>query len=83
MVEVEALANAEAVNGWTLLATAVDEKVCMDVEILQAYQDQISLLLVCDALASTLRGMQCPQPKKAAGAFRLLKRGSKYTTRSS
>jgi hypothetical protein len=39
MVEVEALANAEADNGWTLLATTVDEEVCTDVEILQAYQD--------------------------------------------
>jgi hypothetical protein len=39
MAEVEALANAEADNGWTLLATTVDEEVCTDVEILQAYQD--------------------------------------------
>ena len=40
VVEVEALANAEADNGWTVLATTVDAEVCTDVEILQAYQDQ-------------------------------------------
>jgi hypothetical protein len=38
-IMVEALANAEADNGWTPLATTVDEEVCTDVEILQAYQD--------------------------------------------
>ena len=27
--------------------------------------------------ASTLRGMQCPEPKKAAGTFRLLERGAR------
>ena len=40
VVEVEALGNAEADNGWTVLATTVDAEVCTDVEILQAYQDQ-------------------------------------------
>jgi hypothetical protein len=40
VVEVEALAKAEADNGWTVLATTVDAEVCTDVEILQAYQDQ-------------------------------------------
>jgi transposase len=40
VVEVEALANAEADNGWTVLATTVDAEVCPDVDILQAYQDQ-------------------------------------------
>jgi transposase len=40
VVEVEALANAEADNGWTVLATTVDAAVCTDTEILQAYQDQ-------------------------------------------
>jgi transposase len=40
MVEVEALANAEEDNGWTVLATTVDAKVCPDVDIFQAYHDQ-------------------------------------------
>jgi hypothetical protein len=40
VVEVEALANAEADNGWTVLATTVDAAVCPDTDILQAYQDQ-------------------------------------------
>jgi transposase len=40
VVEVEAVVNAEADNGWTVLATTVDAEVCTDVEILQAYQDQ-------------------------------------------
>jgi transposase len=40
VVEVEALANAEADNGWTVLATTVDAEVCPDADILQAYQDQ-------------------------------------------
>src|SRR5215510_2420493 len=40
VVEVAALGNAEADNGWTVLATTVDAAVCTDVEILQAYQDQ-------------------------------------------
>jgi len=40
--EIEALANAEEDNGWTVLATTVDAEVCTDVEILQAYQDQNS-----------------------------------------
>ena len=42
VVEVEALANAEADNGWTVLATTIDVEVCTDVEILRAYQDQNS-----------------------------------------
>src|SRR5262249_51780429 len=40
VVEVEALANAEEDNGWTVLATTVDVKVCPDVDILQAYKAQ-------------------------------------------
>jgi hypothetical protein len=40
VVEVEALANAEEDNGWTVLATPVDAEVCPDADILQAYQDQ-------------------------------------------
>jgi transposase len=40
VVEVEALANAEEDNGWTVLATTVSAEDGADVEILQAYQDQ-------------------------------------------
>ena len=40
VVEVEALANLEEDNGWTVLATTVSAEGCADVEILQAYQDQ-------------------------------------------
>jgi hypothetical protein len=40
VVEVEILANPEEDNGWTVLATTVSAEGCMDVEILQAYQDQ-------------------------------------------
>ena len=40
VVEVVALANAEADNGWTVLATTVSAEDGADVEILQAYQDQ-------------------------------------------
>ena len=40
MVEVEALAHAEADHGWTVLAPTVDAAACPDAEILQAYQDQ-------------------------------------------
>jgi transposase len=40
VVEVEALANAEEDNGWTVLATTVSTEGCGDGEILQAYQDQ-------------------------------------------
>lgn len=36
LVEVEALANAEEDNGWTVLATTVDAAVCPDADILQA-----------------------------------------------
>jgi transposase len=39
-VEVEALANPEEDNGWTVLATTVSGESCADVEILRAYQDQ-------------------------------------------
>src|SRR5713101_7283441 len=40
MVEVEALANPEEDNGWTVLATTVSAETCTDAEILQAYQEQ-------------------------------------------
>ena len=40
VVEVEALANAEEDNGWTVLATTVSGESGADAEILQAYQDQ-------------------------------------------
>jgi transposase len=40
VVEVEALANPEEDNGWTVLATTVDAEGCSDTDILQAYQDQ-------------------------------------------
>jgi transposase len=40
VVEVEALANPEEDNGWTVLATTVSAEGCADGEILQAYQDQ-------------------------------------------
>jgi transposase len=40
VVEVEIWANPEEDNGWTVLATTVSAEGCMDVEILQAYQDQ-------------------------------------------
>jgi hypothetical protein len=40
VVKVEALANHEEDNGWTVLATTVDAEVCPDADILQAYQDQ-------------------------------------------
>jgi hypothetical protein len=40
VVEVEALANAEEVNGWTGLATTVSVEDGADGAILQAYQDQ-------------------------------------------
>jgi transposase len=40
LVEVEALANAEEDNGWTVLATTVSGESGADAEILQAYQDQ-------------------------------------------
>jgi hypothetical protein len=39
-VEVEALANPEEDNGWTVLATTVRPAVSTDTEILQAYQEQ-------------------------------------------
>jgi hypothetical protein len=41
-VEIEALANPEEDNGWTVLATTVSGESGADVEILQAYQDQIT-----------------------------------------
>jgi transposase len=40
VVEVEALANPEEDNGWTVLATTVSAEGCADTELLQAYQDQ-------------------------------------------
>src|SRR5207244_8360842 len=40
VVEVEALANLEEDNGWTVLATTVSMEACTDAEILQAYQEQ-------------------------------------------
>src|SRR5215813_9904024 len=40
VVEVEALANAEEDNGWTVLATTVSGESGADAAILQAYQDQ-------------------------------------------
>jgi hypothetical protein len=40
MVEVEALANPEEDNGWTVLATTVSPAVSTDAEMLQAYQEQ-------------------------------------------
>jgi transposase len=40
VVEVEALANPEEDNGWTVLATTVRSGVSTDTEILQAYQEQ-------------------------------------------
>jgi transposase len=39
VVEVEALANPEEDNGWTVLATTVSPEVSTDTEILQAYQE--------------------------------------------
>jgi transposase len=38
--EVEALANPEEDNGWTVLATTVSAEACTDAVILQAYQEQ-------------------------------------------
>jgi hypothetical protein len=40
VVEVEALRNPEADNGWTVLATTVSPEPCPDAGILQAYQEQ-------------------------------------------
>jgi transposase len=40
VVEVAALANLEADNGWAVLATTVPTEACADAEILQAYQEQ-------------------------------------------
>jgi transposase len=40
VVEVEALANPEEDNGWTVLATTVSPEMSTDTEILQAYQEQ-------------------------------------------
>ena len=40
VVEVEALANPEEDNGWTVLATTVSAEGCAEAELLQAYQDQ-------------------------------------------
>ena len=40
VVEVEALANPEEDNGWTVLATTVRAEACADAEMLKAYHDQ-------------------------------------------
>ena len=40
LVEVTALAHAEADKGWAVLATTVPTEACADAEILQAYQAQ-------------------------------------------
>jgi transposase len=40
LVEIEALANPEEGNGWTVLATTVSPETSTDAEILQAYQEQ-------------------------------------------
>jgi len=40
VVEVEAVANPEEDNGWTVLATTVSPEVSTDAEILQAYHEQ-------------------------------------------
>ena len=40
VVEVEALANAEEDNGWTVLATTISADAWPDAEVLQAYQEQ-------------------------------------------
>jgi transposase len=42
VVEVQALAQAEAAQGWTVLATTVDAETCSDAQILRAYQEQNS-----------------------------------------
>jgi len=39
-VEVTALPDVEADNGWTVLATTLGREVCSDAEILQAYHEQ-------------------------------------------
>ncbi len=38
-VEGAVLANPEADNGWTVLATTVGAQVCADAEMLEAYQE--------------------------------------------
>jgi len=40
VAEVEVLAHPEEDNGWTVLATTVGAEVCVDAEILEAYQEQ-------------------------------------------
>ncbi len=42
VVEAQALAQAEAEQGWTVLATTVDAETCSDEQILRAYQEQNS-----------------------------------------
>ena len=42
VVEAPALAQAEAEQGWTVLATTVDAETCSDEQILRAYQEQNS-----------------------------------------
>jgi transposase len=41
-VEAQALAQAEAEQGWTVLATTVDAETCSDAQILRVYQEQNS-----------------------------------------
>jgi transposase len=42
VVEAQALAQAEAEQGWTVLATTVDAETCSDEQILRVYQEQNS-----------------------------------------
>jgi hypothetical protein len=44
VVAVEALPHAEEDKGWTVLATTVRAEVWSDTEILQAYQDQATMV---------------------------------------
>jgi transposase len=44
VVEIEALAHLEEDNGWTVLATTVSPEACTDAEILQAYQEQHTMV---------------------------------------
>jgi hypothetical protein len=43
-VEVEALGKPEEENGWMALATTVSAEVCPDADILQAYQEQHTIV---------------------------------------
>jgi transposase len=44
VVPPEALVPSEDVHGWTVLATALQPEVCTDTEMLQAYQEQHSMV---------------------------------------